>query len=214
MAFSPSSRMKAQHDEELNLNLNSMMDMFGVLIPCLLMMSASVEVAIVSVQSPAIDGGSSSPEASADVPLNLTITILESGYLLTGSKPPLLSEGAPGPGAQPTIPVVDKAVVCSKYRGTVPPPRSKNIDRQKCGIDQKAGTAMQGFFVYDTEALTRQIIELKNANPTEHRVIIQPNAETEYEAIVDVMDATRDIKELDGEIRQLFNEVLISPSLM
>jgi biopolymer transport protein ExbD len=214
MAFKPSDRIKGEGAEELNLNLNSMMDMFAVLIPALLMMSAVVEVSIVSVKSPAIDGSSSPPPTPETPPLNLTVTILDSGYLLTGSKPPLLSDAQPGPGSTPTIPLVEKGILCARYRGTVPPPRSKNKDRPPCPTDQKGGLEQHSFTVYDTDALTRMIIDLKNGNPTERQVIIQPNSETEYETIVDVMDATRDVKEPSGEIRPLFDEVLISPSLM
>jgi len=55
--------------------------------------------------------------------------------------------------------------------------------------------------------------ELKDANPTERRIIIGGSREVEYEAIVDVMDTTRDYKEKNGEIRPLFDEVVLSPGM-
>ncbi len=215
MTFKPSTRIKGESEGELTLNLNSMMDMFAVLIPALLMMSAVVEVSILEVKSPSIDGSSSTNTPPPTTPpLNLTVTILESGYLVTGSTPELAATSPAGPGSQPNIPVVDEAVLCSRYRGTWPPPRSKNKDRPKCPEDQKGATETRGFVVYDTKALTRKVIELKTAHPNERQIIIQPNAETEYEAIIDVMDATRDVKAPSGEISPLFDQVLISPTFI
>ena len=56
-------------------------------------------------------------------------------------------------------------------------------------------------------------MDLKNENPDEHRIIISADADIEYEALVDVMDVSREVKEPDGEIRSLFDEVVLSPGL-
>ena len=67
------------------------------------------------------------------------------------------------------------------------------------------------FAVYDNKALTRKLIDIKDEYPDERRIIIQPGPEVEYEAIVDVMDAARDVKSEKGDIRALFDEVVMSP---
>jgi biopolymer transport protein ExbD len=212
MGFNPSARMKAEEEEELNLNLNPMMDMFAVLIPALLMMSTVVEVAIIDISAPSIGPpppGKEQPKPDAP-PLNLKITIMESGYLVTSSVGPAPG-GAPEPDQKVTFPLIDKTVLCSKYRGTVPPPRNKNKDRQKCSPDKPLDK--QPFIVYDIEALHGRIMDFKNAYPSERRVIVEAGADIQYESVVDVMDMTRDHKEASGELRPLFDEIVVSPGM-
>ena len=208
MGFNPSKRPR-EEEGELNLNLNPMMDMFAVLIPALLMMSVVVEVAVINISAPSIGGGTP-PDKQADTkpPLNLTVTILESGYQITGSLPlPGINPEDKGPH----IPVIEKTIICSRYRGTRPPPRSKNNDRAKC--DEKNPYDKKSFWVYDTDALTSKIMEIKEQNQEEHRIIIAGGAAVEYEPVVDAIDATRDIKEASGDIRVLFDEVVVSPGM-
>ncbi len=209
MGFNPSSRVKGSMDQELNLNLNSMMDLFAVLIPALLMMSAVVEIATLNVASPAMDPENTPPPPQNDKPpLNLMVTVLESGYVL-------FAEGAPiggGDPLRPNIPLVEVSVGCSRYRGTRPPPRTKNQDRAAC--EKKGGAEKMTFLMYDVATLASKVIELKTTHPDERRITIQPGPGVEYESIIDVMDATRDVKEESGEIRLLFDEVLISPQLL
>ena len=57
------------------------------------------------------------------------------------------------------------------------------------------------------------MVEIKDAFPDERRVIIAAEPETEFESITDVMDASREIKDPGGEIRTLFDEVVLSPGL-
>src|SRR5690349_16972392 len=111
-------------EEELHLNLNPMMDLFAVLIPALLMMSAVVEVCVLNVSAPAIGGSDSNtpPAQPEKPPLNLTVTITDKGYIVAGSGGVI---GGPGVNPQPnqpqqgpTIPLVQRSIVCSRWRGT------------------------------------------------------------------------------------------------
>jgi len=194
---------------ELSLNLNPMMDMFAVLIPALLMMSVVVEVSAVNISAPAI-GGVDDPNKPPPEkpPLNFTVQILDSGFILTGAGLDLASGGPPDPG-KPTIPIVQRPVGCSRYRNTVPPPRNKNKDQVPC--DDKARDENKQFWVYDLAALHQAAVKLKEDNPEEFMVIVQPAANTDFEALSDVLEATRDGRAQDGTIRNLFPEVVISP---
>ncbi|MBN1959636.1 MAG: biopolymer transporter ExbD [Deltaproteobacteria bacterium] len=212
MAFKPSERMKNSEIGELNLMLNPMMDMFAVLIPALLMMSVVVEIAIVNVSAPSIgpsEGGAEKPPDKP--PLNFTVTILETGYALSTTQGPI-----PGPDGsidpkKATIPIIKTSVLCSKYRGTKPPPRTLNANQSIC--PQTHPMLRKEFYVYDTNALRQKAQEIKDQNPDEHRIIIGGSKEVEYEALIDVMDATRDFEQKSGEITTLFDEVVLSPGL-
>src|SRR6478672_8200307 len=97
-----SDRQKGNEEEELHLNLNPMMDLFAVLIPALLMMSAVVEVCVLNVSAPAIGGSDSPPPAQPEKPpLNLTVTITDKGYIVAGSGGVL---SGPGVNPQPNQP--------------------------------------------------------------------------------------------------------------
>lgn len=209
----PSDRHKVELDMP-ELNLNPMMDLFAVLIPALLMMSAVVEVTVLNVSAPSIGGEASAEQKPPDKPpLNLTVTITDKGYLVSGSGGVLSGPGVnPQPqqtGQPPTIPIVQKSVGCSPFRGTWPPPRSKNRGDKKCTDPYEKRT----FWVYDTTQLIRKVMEIKDAFPEERRIVIQAEPDVEYEAVIDVMDATRDVKEAGGDLRVLFDEVVLSPGL-
>jgi biopolymer transport protein TolR len=214
MGHKPSDRHKVELDEP-QLNLNSMMDLFAVLIPALLMMSAVVEVSVINVSAPAIGGSDSAtpPPAPDKPPLNLTVTITDKGFIVAGSGGVLSGSGVTPvpnqPQQGPTIPVVQRNVICSRFRGTWPPPRSKNRDQKRCEKPEEN----RSFWIYDLQALTKKILEIKDAFPEERRIVIVAEPDIEYEAVIDVMDATRDIKEPGGETRALFDEAVLSPGL-
>lgn len=210
--MSRAHRRRAEGNDLVELNLNSMMDLFAVLIPALLMMSAVVEVCVLNVSAPAIGAPSNSdqPDTPDKPPLNLTVTITDKGYIVAGTGAVL--NGAPAAaGAEqgPTIPIVKKNIVCSRYRNTWPPPRERNRNDAKCvnPLEERS------FWVYDTEALTAKIREIKDAFPEEHRIIIVAEPDIEYESVIDVMDATRDYKDSSGEMRILFDEAVLSPGI-
>ena len=215
MAKKPSERRNFK-DEDMELNLTPMMNLIAILIPVLLVSTVFIEIAVVNVSAPAIGPSSEDePQDKPDKPpLNLTVTVTDKGYTVAGSGTVLGGqEGESGP----TIPLQDKTVSCKKYIGTVPPPRSKNRDRGIClakkGADGTQEDTLKSFWVYDTEALTQKLIEIKDAFPDERRMIIAAEPDTEFEAITDVMDAGREVKDPGGEIRTLFDEVVLSPGL-
>ena len=104
--------------------------------------------------------------------------------------------------------MVERPTPCGRYRGTVPPPRSKNQDRAPC--DPAKPTDTKSFWTYDIHALTRKTAELKDSYPDERRIIIAGSAGVDFEPISDAMDATRDVDD-KGTVRTLFDEVIISP---
>ncbi len=199
MGFNPTSRRHYEIDEP-ELNLNPMMDLFGVLIPTMIMLSAAVEVSVINVVAPSIGGepAPGTPPPKTDIPVNLTVTISDAGYTVTALGQVVAQ-----------LPLSERPIVCSRYRGTVPPPRSKNKDRPKCG--EKEGQLKKTFLLYDNPALTAKVMDIKNEYPDERRVIVQPGPEVEYETIVDMLDAVRDVKSEKGGVKELFDEVVMSP---
>lgn len=196
---------KQQEVEEIHLNLNSMMDLFSVLIPALLMMSAVVEVCALNVVAPSIGSAESAPPPSDKPPFKLTVDITDQGYVLTGSGAAPL--GGP-PDAPFVIPLAQHKVPCSRWRQNWPPPRARNRDLPKCedSKDQKE------FWLYDKAALTKKMVEIKDGFPDERRIVIHADPNVEYESVIDVMDATRDFRETGSEPRILFDEVILSPA--
>jgi biopolymer transport protein ExbD len=209
MSFSPSSRREELH--EVAINLNPMMDMFAVLIPALLMLSAVVEVAIIEVSAPSIGAPSTPPPPEEHPPLNLMVTITESGYMLTASGGELSGIPKVDPAApMAQIPVKEMAVVCSRYRGTTPPPRSRNADRPKCD-DRNARDAVP-FLTYDVDTLNQAILKIHRDYPDERRVIIAAESSVQYESIIDTLDATRVTRLPDGSLETMFDQVVLSPA--
>lgn len=204
---SGSARRKKEMGE-VSLNLNPMMDMFAVLIPALLMMSVVVEVSVINVSMPAA-GGAAGGAPPKDVPLELTVTITESGYTLTAYGQVLRGSDAKDPMA-PSIPIIERPTSCMRYRGTVPPPRAKNRSRSACAQDNPDAKLV--FLTYDMDALAKKVIEYKDEKPDERRIIISPAPTIDFEAIADAMDATRDTVLPDGTTRILFDEVVVTPA--
>jgi biopolymer transport protein ExbD len=218
MAKKPTARRNYK-DSDMELNLTPMMNLISILIPVLLLQTVFVDIAVINVSAPALGNSAESPppeEKPDKPPLNLTVSITDKGYTVAGSGGVLGADPtavpaptADGEPAGPTIPVVQRQVSCQKYVGTWPPPRASNRDRQKC----PDFGAMLTFWVYDTEALTKKLVEIKDQFPDERRMVIAANPGTEFEAITDVMDAGREHKDPGGELRSLFDEVVLSPGL-
>jgi biopolymer transport protein ExbD len=206
----PSERRNFQ-EEGMELDLTPMMNLIAILIPALLVSTVFIEIAVVNVAAPAIGSApqDDQPQDKPDKPpLNLTVTVTDQGYSLTGSGGPI---GTPSGGDQkgPTIPVLQRATSCQSYLGTVPPPRPKNKEQKPCEDPEE----VRQFWVYDVETLQKKFVEIKDAFPDEVRVIIAAEQKIEFEAITDVMDAGREVKDPGGEIRELFPEVVLSPGL-
>lgn len=202
MSAKPSERRNYKQ-EEMELNLTPMMNLIAILIPCLLVSIAFVEVAVVNVAAPAIGPTDATQMPSDHPPVNLTVTILEKGYSVTGGIPLFEDGGTPDGGA--FIPVVEKNVPCRRYLNTVPPPRTRN-NVTPC----KKGEAGRSFVVYDNETLTNKLVQIKDRFLDERRIIIAADSDVEFEVITDVMDASRDVT-TGGEVRTLFDEVVFSP---
>ena len=200
------SKRRRQEMHEQNLMLNPMMDMFAVLIPALMMMSVVVEVSSINVAAPTT--GEASAAKKQEVPLTYTVTVKEKGYLLQGRGVPLGADGQPAANAELdiSIPVVERKVDCARYRNAVPPPRTLNAKRAVC----KGAGEERRFFVYDTEALRRTTVALKERYPEERMIVVGAESPADFESIADVMDATRDMLDAKGAVRPLFDQVAIS----
>jgi biopolymer transport protein ExbD len=205
MAFRPSQQIKLEQ-EELNLNLNPMMDMFAVLIPALLMLSAVVDVSVIDIAAPALDAAASPPRAPVE--LSLTVAVQESGYRVSAAQP--LPGGDAAGAREIVIPTIERLVDCSRFRGLRPPPRARNVGRPLCGDTAQAPA--QQFWVYDTAALTEKMTAIKEAYPSERRLIVTASPDVDYESVVQVLDATREVRQPNGQKRVLFDEVVVRPS--
>ena len=171
-------------------------------------MTAVFEISVNNVSAPSI-GEPSEPQPQPDQPpLNLTVVISETGYTVIAAGQPV--EGRSGGASGPTFPLIERSFVCSRFRGTTPPPRSKNMDRAPC--DPNKPLEERPFVAYDVRGLTDKLIEIKNLFPDERRIIVQAEPTTQYEALVDVIDASREARAVNGDVIALFDEVMVSPS--
>lgn len=200
-------------------DMTPMMNLIMLLIPCLLMSTVFIEITVLNVAAPSIGapgGGDSSTPPPDKPPLNLTVTITSKGYTVAGAGGVLgaeVKEGEESTG--PTIPIKEEKVNCAKYIGTVPVPRDRNKDRPPCTKEEGTNNVMKSFWVYDNDALQKKLLEIKEAYDEEERIIISAEKDVHYEAIVHVIDASRQYKDpATEEIHELFPEVVISPGLM
>jgi biopolymer transport protein TolR len=198
----PTARRSFKEDE-MELNLTPMMNLVALLIPVLLMSTAFVELATVNISMPSLGGSASDspPPATDKPPLNLAILIAESAYSISATAP--LGNGS----LEMSIPIVQKTVDCGTFVGTVPVPRQRNKGEAPC-----KGTEPRLFWVYDRDALTKALIGIKAGYPDESRVILSAAEDTDYEALVEVMDSSRQYKDDAGEVHLLFDEVVLRPS--
>lgn len=197
--------------DEPTLNLNPMMDMFAVLIPALLMLSAVLEISVLNVAAPKIaTPGDLDPPPQADEkpPLMLTLKITGRGYDLVSSVGFVREEGTPN---EVSVPLVQKRIPCSRYRNYWPPPRVRNRSLQKCS---EQAMEQASFWIYDNDTLVQRLKELKTIFPDERRIILTAEPSVEYEVVTDVMDATRGYRSADGKLQPLFDEVVVSPGLV
>src|SRR5687767_4446573 len=121
MSRKPTHR-RSYKDEDMELNLTPMMNLIGILIPVLLMSTAFVELVVIDVATPAIGEEAPSTPPLDRPPLNLTVLITHTAYILSGSAPLDIKSGQ----THANIPIVQKTVGCGSYMETVPPPRQKN----------------------------------------------------------------------------------------
>jgi biopolymer transport protein ExbD len=215
----PDPKRKASHrhgasDDEPNLNLNPMMDMFAVLIPALLMLSAVLEISVLNVNVPEIkEPGVAANEKPADAQedLTLTLNINARGYDIAASGGVISGEPTGEGGVHaPAIPLIQKKVSCSRYRNYWPPPRAINKQAPMCDDPYATKT----FTVYDNEALLKRLRELKTVYPNERRIILLAAPSIEYEVVTDAMDVARGFRNADGTFATLFDDVTVSPGFV
>lgn len=215
----PDPKRKASHrhgasDDEPNLNLNPMMDMFAVLIPALLMLSAVLEISVLNVNVPEIkEPGQSSAEKppGEQEDLTLTLSINARGYDLAASGGVITGTPTEEGGSHaPAIPLITKKVSCLRYRNYWPPPRAINKQQPACDDPYMSKT----FTVYDNEALLTRLKELKTVYPNERRIILLAAPSIEYEVVTDAMDIARGTRNPDGTFAVLFDDVTVSPGFV
>lgn len=213
MASRLPSERRNWKEADMEINLTPMMNLISILIPVLLVSVVFVEITVINVAAPAIG---TAPEEQEDKPkpdkppLNLTVTITDKGYTVAGSGGVLGGEAAAGEEQSgPTIPIIQKSIECRNFMDTVPPPRSLNKGSGPCKVPEE----VRMFWIYDREALTRKLVEIKDAFPDERRIIIAAESDIEFECLTNVMDASRQVKDPAGETRDLFDEVVLSPGM-
>ena len=192
MSEQPSQR-RHYREPGLELNLTPMMNMIAILIPVLLVSIAFVEIANVETQL-AGTAPDEAPPPDGD-PLNLRLRITDAGYQVAHD------DGSAGVPSQ-QIPVVRRQVSCRRYVGVAPPPRSRN------GAGCSADEAARVFQIYDNDALRHLLVSLKQGHPTERSLILSADADVPFEAIIDVIDASR----ADADGRRLFDKVQFRPN--
>jgi len=198
-------RMFKEHEQDLNLT--PMMNLIAILIPTMLVSVAFVTLSAIEVTLPSMVAETSEDPES----LSLTVTITDRGFIIATAGAVLDAEPASmqGVGSR-TIPIVQRKVSCQRYVGTWPPPRQKNASiNNRCG----KASAERLFWVYDLDALHERLVGIKTAFGQERKLVIAAEPDIEYEALIDVMDASRSYMGPSGLLQPLFDQVLLSPRL-
>jgi len=175
---------KRPPDEMPELNLKPAMNMILILIPLLLFAMETVKIVMINVATPQIgpSSTSSAPEEKPDeVPLKLTIALTDRGITVFAKNQVVENKDDP---LGPTFPKID-------------------------GEEKDAQGRVVASKVYDYEALTQKLADIKEAHPTEENVIISSEPTIKYRYIIKLMDAARDKKDGD-KIKTLFPNVVLS----
>jgi len=194
--------------ENMEMNLTPMMNLITILIPILLVSTVFVEIAVVDIGAPGNDAPASAEQPTR--PLALTVHIGEKGYYVSifGDILP----NASGSKDDPTLLTTQKDVDCKAYLGMAPPPRRQNARLKPCPKNAiEAG--QQRFWIYDAKALQNLLAEIKNDHPNATRITLSAEPDIEYESLIDVIDAAREIKDVGGETRPLFGDVLVDGNI-
>lgn len=226
---SPNERRRERKEVDPDLNLLPMMNLITLLIPFLLMSAQFVTLAIIDSSLPAIGQPQPSDEKKDDKPpLSLTVGITEEGFTIAGSATVLgcdkgaAAAGMDGVDAQKctTIPMTNDGAYCGDLI---------------CKGDPNCNAA-HVTPCHDQKALHDLMIQLKEFDgdadgkadygepcsppdpkpegwqpPETCNVIIAPNPNVPYYAIIGVMDATREYKkEGESETLDLFPYVVIA----
>jgi biopolymer transport protein ExbD len=194
MARKPSLRSRSA-SRAVDLNLIPYLDIVINIIMFMLFTSTGLlQIGMINVNAPRYsegEAGAGQNEDDKDTPkLNLTVGITYQGLFIAGVGGVIGGTEATGDAAAqqgPTIPLLQNDQACRESLARkVPPPVS----------------------CYDYGKLTRELIKVKNVFPNETKIIIYAQPDIPYEALVKVMDASRQ----DGE-RALFYDVILSPEI-
>ncbi len=165
-------------------NLKPAMNMILILIPLLLLSMESVRIGVINVATPQIgpsDVQSQPQDKMTEKPLKLTIALTDRGITIFAKDSVIENKDDP---LGPTLPKID-------------------------GEDKNEKGDVVGNKVYDWNALTEKLTEIKDAHPTEENIIISAEPTIKYRTIIKAMDASRDTKE-NGKIKKLFPNVILS----
>ncbi len=171
-----SSKLRTD-EKDPELNLNPIMNLVMLLVPALLLSTSFIHFSVINVNSPQIGGGAPQQEQEKKPekpPLNLTVTITKSGFIIAGSG------GVLGGVAE------QQAAAADKTGPTIPKINDK----------------------YDYTALTKKMIEVKDAFPDETKIIMGADADIQFDILIQAMDATRE----EGD-RLLFPDVMLHGGL-
>ena len=195
MATAPSQRRNFK-DADMALNLTPMMNLIALLIPTLLVSTVFVEIVVMDAVAASSNNDALSPP-EPEKALDLRVMVTGEGYRLN------YRGGDDGSRSSVEIPLVQSAVACDRFIGTVPPPRQRNSEQQPC----REGDGERRFWTFDSKELRRALLELHSAQPGEHRMTLTAEENVHYEAVTDVMDAAQ----TNENARRMFDEVLLSP---
>lgn len=167
MAFHISKRkLKPKEEEEMGeLNIIPYLDILMNLIIFMLLSMTGLATFGVLNISAPAFGGGGGGDSNEKPPLLLTVAISKKGFFLAATGGVLPGQEAPVEGAPPAA---------GEGAPTIP--------------NKADGT-------YDYPALTTRMKEIKSAFPTESKLILAAEADTQYEIIVATMDATRETED-------------------
>jgi biopolymer transport protein ExbD len=193
MANKPSARRNAK-ESDVPLDLTPMMNLIAILIPCLLISVAFVEVAVAEAFAPGdVERESTAGQSS------ITVTVTENGYLVSASG--LAAGGAP---IEVPVPLVEQRIDCRRFLGTVPLPRRRNAGLRPCTAAGEERAAR----IYDAHRLAEVLAELARRDPAQRQVVVAAEPDVDFEAVIDVMDTSRERVGTDGSRRPMFDQVI------
>jgi biopolymer transport protein ExbD len=164
------------------LDILPFMNLMTLLIPFLLVSATFVSLATVGVAAPAIGPTTAPPDE-----LGLVIGITAEGFVVRAD------EELPGGESSVDVPLLQDPVACRI---------------QLCGSSSPDCFAPES--CHDGPGLGELLAEVKRAHPAETDVIIAPDSDIPYQALITAMDASREGRDDDGRRIALFPDVAMS----
>ncbi len=163
------------------LDILPFMNLMTLLIPFLLVSASFVSLATVGVAAPSYG----TLEAPAE-DLGLVIGVTDQGFVVRANEP------LPGEQEVASIPLIDDPGLC-------------RIRLCGSGHDCLAPETC-----HDGQELNELLLEVKRAHPGETSVVIAPEDDVSYQAVITAMDASREAIDEEGRRISLFPEVAMS----